>query len=156
MWWSQQPQAAGSRVSGRCNFTMCLYELFVYISLIKETHCFVFACRNLISILNQVRFLFCTSNSGTDPWQAECEMKFPCAQCTRPVSCGRAQWCSSELVMYMAWCIFILQNKSIVYIFLLINSCMKFVSWIFFFSCTILLTSYQYLSYRVFVVFCSV
>lgn len=25
----------------------------------------------------------------------------------------------------MAWCIFILQNKSIVYIFLLINSCMK-------------------------------
>lgn len=47
------------------------------------------------------------------------------------------QWRSSELVMYMAWCIFILQNKSIVYIFLLINSCMKFVSWIFFFSCTI-------------------
>lgn len=45
---------------------------------------------------------------------------------------------SSQLVMYMAWCIFILQNKSIVYIFLLINSCMKFVSWIFFFSCTIL------------------
>lgn len=39
--------------------------------------------------------------------------------------------------MYMAWCIFILQKKSIVYIFLLINSCMKFVSWIFFFSCTI-------------------
>lgn len=27
--------------------------------------------------------------------------------------------------MYMAWCIFILQNKSIVYIFLLINSCIK-------------------------------
>lgn len=51
---------------------------------------------------------------------------------------GTHQWLSSQLVMYMAWCIFILQNKSIVYIFLLINSCMKFVSWIFFFSCTIL------------------
>lgn len=63
-------------------------------------------------------------------------MKF-CAQFKWAVSCRQIQWRSSELVMYMAWCIFILQNKSIVYIFLLINSCMKFVSWIFFFSCTI-------------------
>lgn len=64
-------------------------------------------------------------------------MKFLCAQFKWTVSCWYIQWCSSELVMYMAWCIFILQNKSIVYIFLLINSCMKFVSWIFIFSCTI-------------------
>lgn len=39
--------------------------------------------------------------------------------------------------VYMAWCIFILQSKSTVYIFLLINSCMKSVSWLFFSSCTI-------------------
>lgn len=64
-------------------------------------------------------------------------MKFLCAQFKWTVSCWYTQWRSSELVMYMAWCIFILQNKSTVYIFLLINSCMKFVSWIFFFSCTI-------------------
>lgn len=97
----------------------------------------MFACRNLISILNQVSFLFCTYNSGTDTSQAKYKMKFLCAQFKWTVNCWSIQWCSSELVMYMAWCIFILQNKSIVYIFLLINSCMKFVSWIFFFSCTI-------------------
>lgn len=58
MWWCSQLQDSGNRVFRRCNFKMCLYELFVYISLIKKTHCFVFACRNLISIWTRLAFYF--------------------------------------------------------------------------------------------------
>lgn len=139
MWLCSQLQDSGNRVFRRCNFKMCLYELVcLHFFNKKKTHCFVFACRNLISIWTRLAFYFVLKNSGTDTSQAKYKMKFLCAQFEWTVSCGYIQWLSSQLVMYMAWCIFILQNKSIVYIFLLINSCMKFVSWIFFFSCTIL------------------
>lgn len=62
-------------------------------------------------------------------------MKLLCAQFKWTISCWYIQWCSSELAYSMMY--FILQNKLIIYAFLMINSCMKFVSWIFIFSCTI-------------------
>lgn len=61
-------------------------------------------------------------------------MKFLCAQFKWTVSCI---FSDAVLNLYMAWCIFILRNKLVAYVFLWINGCMKFVFWIFLFSCTI-------------------